>query len=66
MLKAAAKSRTFNFNTCSFGLFGRCDIFHVEVCLKSSSLQIFVWGSNVILDNYKKGNLSPTKKDKIY
>ena len=29
-------------------------------------LSIFVCGSNVILDNYKKGNLSPTEKDKIY
>jgi len=28
--------------------------------------QRFVCGSNVILDNYKKGNLSPTEKDKTY
>ena len=47
-------------------MFGRCDTFHVEVCLKSIGLPIFVCGSNVFLDNYKKGNLSPTEKDKIY
>ena len=28
--------------------------------------QRFVCGSNVILDNYKKGNLRPTEKDKTY
>ena len=33
---------------------------------KSIGLPIFVCGSNAILDNYKKGNLSPTEKDKIY
>ena len=47
-------------------MFGRCDRFHVEVCLKSIGLPIFVCGSNFILGYYKKGNLSPTEKDKIY
>ena len=47
-------------------MFGRCDTFHVEDCLKSIGLPIFVCGSNVFLDNYKKGNLSPTEKAKIY
>ena len=47
-------------------MFGCCDTFHVEVFLKSIGVPIFVCGSNVILDNYKKGNLSPAEKDKIY
>ena len=47
-------------------MFGCCDTFHVEVFLKKYWRSNFVCGSNVILDNYKKGKLRPAEKDKIY
>ena len=38
----------------------------VLIIIDQPNGQRFVCGSNVILDNYKKGNLRPTEKDKTY
>ena len=38
----------------------------VLIIIDQPNGQRFVCGSDVILDNYKKGNLSPTEKDKTY
>ena len=38
----------------------------VLIIIHQPNVQRFVCGSNVIVDNYKKGNLSPTEKDKTY
>ena len=38
----------------------------VLIVIDQPNGQRFVCGSDVILDNYKKGNLSPTEKDKTY
>lgn len=38
----------------------------VLIIIDQPNGQRFVCGSNVILDNYKKGNLTPTEADKTY